>query len=413
MAPVAAAISAMALCAGASQASTVEFNDASADYDPKGNVSLGTGGSSITAKSVSMKDWSLSAYVPEGAGSLSIKAGDAVFGRFGQSVDVGGNLVNAKHGTKMDLTGKMTVQNGIDVRLNKNKSPDIRLENSLDIQAKAIEVEGGQNALSLNYSYDGGGQVPGGLLDVHASADAIKLTGGQGQAVFADGNSADATDAEGTHLTLEAARMELTGGGSYGGTMTSNAAVYACQGAAVQLLGSGAGSELIINTKPVNDPAASYFGNAALLATGGSILARYGENSRVTLNGGVVVYHYTNVPYSGRIALDIGEGSTTVIDGPMSAIDGDLTLSIRGSYRIDAPFVLTQEGYIKLDLLTPEDAGEAAGSISGEVASMYDGRIDMHLSGARNAFTGVAYVLHEGTLYMNGDCQLIFRQLKK
>ena len=132
---------------------------------------------------------------------------------------------------------------------------------------------------------EGGGAIHDSLLAFEAVADSIDITGGVMQAIYADGGGFQASDAEGTHVVLQAERVKLVGGGSYGGTYVNNIAVYSSQGASVVLSGKGSSPSLTVTAKQVNEP--TEFGDMSLYSSDASIDVDYGDNSSLQFNGGL------------------------------------------------------------------------------------------------------------------------------
>ena len=389
----------LAFSSESAQAETISFHDPQQDFRPshESDLVLGAGTSSITARDLDFRPHSLrvqmsddSADRPLGSGSLEVNARNAFLGSFSESIDLDSEAQNLSFLTSIDLSGQLVVDDGFSLLASKQTINSARLEEIVRLNAASIKIDGDSHGLSAMLSVEGSGVVPNALLQLEGTAETIDIEGGTGQAIQANGHGADASETEGTRILLEANSMTLSGGGSYaGGLYVDNAAVFASQGARVDLMGRTAGSELTITAKQVNAANPSnFFGNAALLSWGGSINLTYGESSRLTFKGGLVSWNGSGS--SGLINVEIGEGSHTEVDGSLAALFADLNFKAKGPYRIEAPNIVAQHGTLTLDLDTSSAADGGIGQLVGLIqSSSGDATVDLRLTGERNSFTGV------------------------
>ena len=398
---------AAAIACGSAHASTINFNNPNADYAPDANISIASGNSSITAKDVNMAGKSLKTnlnqYGETGNGSLSIKAGNANLDYYGQTINIGSRGSSASFSGEFDLTGNLAITNGgIHLRLDKEASNPARAENKLMINAASITLTGDG---SLGNGYEAGAglvlrngpegnprTIPGGLVDVRATADKIKIEGMGYWGIYLDGNYTNATNDTGTRLTLEANQIDLSGG--WTATDAESVAIRVDQGAELNLFGRGERQQLTITTKHIDSPLAenSTFQDVAIYNVGGKVLAQYGEGSHLKLIGGIVSWGSPRDNFSTSTTIEPSSGSLIEVDGGLGALYATLTITNQGSHRIEAPSILAMGGQLKLDLETGS-AETDTGILKGAAESYYGATLDIHLAGLKNEFTGTTLIV--------------------
>ena len=393
--PAAFAVAA-ALAAGTAQGATVHFDNPSRDFTTDNDeLSLATGDSIITAKDIALDGKSISAglsYAGElGTGSLTIKAGNAQLRSYGQSVSISSTPTSASFTGKIHLTGNLTVTDGLSLSISKNPDNSARIVNKLSLNANSIDIKNSSNALHVSYGVEGSGDVvPGGLVELHASAKSIKLESMNSHALYVDGNSKAASETNGSRVTLEANNMEISGG--WGGPNAANIAVRVHQGAELNLIGTGVNPELTITAKHLDSPANTFYEDAAIINYGGKVLVSYGEGSNVKFNGGIVNQPFYNVIYTGNTTVEIGSGSRTELVGVLAASKGPLNFTAKGNIRIESSTIMASRGTLTLDLETErsDETGLLAGLLwstnegGSSSADNFGGTINIRLAGKNN-----------------------------
>ncbi len=407
-----------AFAAGAVSAETVIFDNDKVTFAPTGDVVLGLDDYVLRADKVEMPDWQFRANLnnpPDtgaegGKGSLTLEAISLSAKSFYSYLETSKEQ-NIEFRTDIKVSGTaefIEAGTGIDLELTKQPSQPATLKNAFSIDAGELIAKGSAYGLSAVLGAEGSGPVSGALLSLKATAGRIEASGGSQQAVYANGNGLQATENEGTRVDLQAASMTLTGGGSYGGTSADNIAVFATQGAAVNLSGAAGASSLEVTTNQVNPVNANAFGNISLYSRESSINVKYGDNGTLRFDGGL--FAMGSPSDAATIHIETGESSDLELDGNIIGVFGDVTLKVDGAARINAPLVMLQSGHISIDISA--DQADEDGGIVGNLLALYgdeidgSGHIELKLSGLRNVFTGTSMISDDEPQYNIIDVNL-------
>ena len=330
----------------------------------------------------------------ERAGSVKINSKNLYSNGFYSFIENSYANTAIQHTVNIDIANRAEFKgSGINLNQNKQTSDPTFLESYFDIQARSIAVSGSgyANGISATLSAEGSGPVSGNLLRLQASADEMNISSEFGQAVYADGNSLQSSDSEGLQINLQAAKMTLLGGGSYGGTFVNNIALYAAQGAAVTLSGKGDSSFLAVTAKHENPMA---YGDMSLYSADSAIIVDYGKNSTLSFDGGL--FAYGNAYENAKIFINADEASELELLGNVIGVWGDISLNATGAAKIESDMIMVQNGLVSININAEESSQESF--LKGNLISAYGdaaygpSRISLSLSGEQNAFVGTSMI---------------------
>ena len=387
-----------AVASGTLSAETVIFDDPNASYCPTEDISFGLGDYIIRADEIEASNGRLKTVVNDwtaqggGNGFVSIEANKL------SSKGLYNNIETSREQdisvqTEIFVSGEAQFfGSGVNLNLTKQSASRANLKDILSIKSKSLVVEGVSSGIGVKMGAEGGGAIHDSLLAFEAVADSIDITGGVMQAIYADGGGFQASDAEGTHVVLQAETVKLVGGGSYGGTYVNNIAVYSSQGASVVLSGKGSSPSLTVTAKQVNEP--TEFGDMSLYSSDASIEVDYGDNSSLQFNGGL--FAYGSPSEFAKINAKTGGSSRFQLEGNIISVWGDVSLDSCGVTKVIAPMVLSERGKISVDINADESQEESF--FIGNLISAYgddssgSSRISLKLSGNQNVFIGTSSI---------------------
>lgn len=390
---------------------TVNFNDPSAPYT--GDITVGEGTSSITAATVdgTIRVSETATGGQQKTGSLAIDTGtltsDGITTYLTADARNGGQI-SFDHTLKADTIDIDGKGNGIYTVSTVNNASGLT-EGSIanrqhtTIDTGSLTIRSGSYGITMQAFPVGSGAVKGIANTMMIDTGNLTIATGQGPAIYlegsyrANGDTADPSAlTEGVGLTVKSAHADITGGWAFGATYTDNIAVYVTKNAAIRITGDGTdGNTLTITAEDQytnTDPALGH--NTALYAkNGGRIDIAYGQNATVTLNGGMAAFGD-----NARASLETGSGTTTTINGNISAIDGITHIKTAGNTRIATPMVMTQgAGTVNIDI-----GSEGTSRITGDLLAAYgdpgaESTINLTLDGANNTFTGGVWTQYDKT----------------
>ena len=373
----------------------VVFDNPGMDFIKADGLLVQGGGQSILkANNIDLATASLSVRSSDAFGSLTVFANNL------NAYSISTILRSSNQSSAQyisDLVINETTQlNSINLDSLKQDSNPNLISQCFSLTTKKLEIDG-QNHDAIHLT-TGAASVPGQpntQLITNLEAETINVNT-TANAIFVSGNGLPQSDNDGTSLTITG--KDITLKGSAGHYYSTNVAVYAEQGATINLVGKENGSSRTIEalkTQPTE-----YLGDTAIYAKDSTINASFGKQSKINIQGNLIAWRFANNDYlRPKVIVNVLENSETLINGDVLAITSDVEIKTKGQTTINAlsSGVQAQSGTITIDIGSESIGNNHYGIRGALIAALGDtvfgdSTINVRLSGENNSLLGVSLI---------------------
>ena len=348
----------------------------------------------MRANNINLGTANLRVYSPDASGSLTVYANN--LSAYAISTEISSTSQSSvEYVSNLFISGTTQLYSLILDSLKQDLNPNL-VSQKFNLTTENLLINAGdRNAIYLT---TGAANAPGQIntqlvTNIEAETVNVETTS---NAVFVSGNGFPQTDNDGTSLTITG--KDITLKGSAGHYLSTNVAVYAEQGATINLVGKEEGSSLTIEA--VKTHATEALGDTAIYAKDSIVNTNFGKQSKINIQGNLIAWQFANNDYlRPKIKLDVQENSETLINGDVLAITSDVEIKTKGQTTINAPLsgIQAQSGTITIDIGSESINNNPYGVRGALIAALGDtfygdSVIDVTLSGENNSLQGVSLI---------------------